>query len=104
VRDVAARLRAVLPVDAYLTRIRTAEFVAFHTVHGWDHAIALGRELRNATVARPVHGPDGSVDVSLSVGIAIATLADDARSVLHAANTAMIEARLGGAGVFAAGR
>jgi len=101
--EVAHRLRLNLRVDDTLARLSGDEFVivceALHgtgeQVHGWLHRLGerILRELQ-----RPAAADETTIDVSVSIGAAVATGRSDARQLTRQADHAMYAAKNTGGG------
>lgn len=92
--EVSSRIsNAVRPYDT-VGRFGGEEFVVVAPSCHRDEALALGERLRALIAAQPVHSGDVSVNVTISVGVALGL--DKTETVLHAADTALYAAKHGG--------
>lgn len=93
---MAGRLRRALDEDDLVGRLGGDEFVVVLPETNLDSAvIALGR-VREHVASTPVAVDDGSVPISISVGVAEVQPGQDATAVLESADLALLEAKRAG--------
>jgi diguanylate cyclase (GGDEF)-like protein len=92
-REIAARLRSLLPADAQVGRIGPDEFLCILPAAGPARAEALAEELRRAIAGMPVMFEWGACPVTASVALATVGDGGDLGSLLTALEAAAYEAR-----------
>jgi len=94
---VAHRLQAELRDGDHLGRWGGEEFVALLPGANLDNAQHTSQRILRGVSTDPVQVADGSVDITVSIGIAVLDpLHDDTDSLLHRADTALYRAKANG--------
>ncbi|WP_040408277.1 GGDEF domain-containing protein [Aureimonas ureilytica] len=95
-KEFAKRATAVLPDGGHLARLGGEEFVLVFPGHDRQVALSLAERLRSAMASRPVPWNDDLIQVTVSVGVALAGAKLGLRSAIERADAALYEAKLAG--------
>ena len=96
--ELAQRLAAAVGIDDVVGRFGGDEFVVLlRAVASTDEADAVAAAVHDA-LARPVRITTGLVDVTVSIGLAVAASTDTPDTLLRRADTALYRAKEGGRG------
>lgn len=95
-KTIADRCRKVLRPTDLLARYGGEEFAILLPHTGMETARAIAERLRNAVSAEPIIAQNQSINVTVSIGIALATSDSNLDSLIEQADHQLYAAKLGG--------